>query len=214
MPQVPKTSVTLLKALSSESASVRWTEFFRRYEEPMRAFLAARYPSVEADDVIQETMLALTRCLPNYRYVPDRSGHFRSYLVGIVKHKAEDSMRRQARESGKRAGLATLGDGAARPARADDDEQWKVSAMHAAVDQLMADPSIEPRTREIFRHVALMHEPPESVAAQFGTTRNNVDQIKKRLVDRLAKRVAAMTDDAYRSSSSVMARLLPRRAAR
>ena len=68
--------------------------------------------------------------------------------------------------------------------------------MHAALDQLMADPSMEPRTREIFRHVALMHEPPESVAAQFGTTRNNVDQIKKRLIDRLAKCVAAMTDEA------------------
>lgn len=196
MPQIPRTSVTLLKALASETASVRWTEFFRRYEETMRSFLAARYPSVEADDVMQETMLALTRRLPDYHYVPDRNGHFRNYLTGIVKHKAEDALRRQARESARRAGLAALGDRVAPPAQEDDDGQWRVSAMHAALDQLMADPSMEPRTREIFRHVALMHEPPESVAAQFGTTRNNVDQIKKRLVGRLAKRIAAMTDDA------------------
>ena len=191
---IPKTSVTLLKALASETASVRWTEFFRRYEELMRAFLAKWYPAIDADDVIQETMLALTRCLPNYHYVPDQNGHFRSYLTGIVKHKAEDAMRRQAREAGKRTGFATLGSPVAPPAPAatDDDEQWKMSAMHAAVDQMMVDPSLEPRTREIFRHVALMHEPPESVAAQFGTTRNNVDQIKKRLVDRLARSVAAM----------------------
>lgn len=193
---IPKTSVTLLKALANETASVRWTEFFNRYAEPMRAFVAKRYPTIDVDDVIQETMLSLTKCLPNYHYVPDQNGHFHNYLIGIVKHKAEDALRQQTRETGKRAGLATLGNGVVQPAPADaDDEQWKMSAMHAAVDQLMADPSLEPRTREIFRHVALMHEPPESVAMQFGTTRNNVDQIKKRLVDRLAKSVAAMTEE-------------------
>ncbi|MBQ3290199.1 MAG: sigma-70 family RNA polymerase sigma factor [Kiritimatiellae bacterium] len=194
MAQTPTTSVTLLKALASETASARWTEFVRRYEAPMRAFLSARYPSVEADDVIQETLLALSRCLPDYRYVPDKNGHFHNYLIGIVKHKAEDACRRQARESGKRAGLRVAAEaGTPRP---EEDDSWKMAAMHAAVEQLMSDPLLEPRTREIFRHVALMHESPESVAAQFGTTRNNVDQIKKRLVARLAKSVAAMTDNA------------------
>ncbi len=193
MTQVPTTSVTLLKALSGESDSARWTEFFRKYEGPMRAFLAARYPSVEADDVIQETLKALAKCLPNYRYVPDEKGHFHNYLMGIVRHKAEDASRAQAREAAKLERFKAAG--ACAPAPAADDE-WKRAALQAAVDQLMADQTLVPRTREIFRHVALMHEPPESVAAQFGTTRNNVDQIKKRLIDRLAKCVAAMTDEA------------------
>ena len=97
MTQVPTTSVTLLKALSGESDSARWTEFFRKYEGPMRAFLAARYPSVEADDVIQETLKALAKRLPNYHYVPDEKGHFHNYLMGIVRHKADDAIRAQAR---------------------------------------------------------------------------------------------------------------------
>ena len=193
MTQVPTTSVTLLKALSGESDSARWTEFFRKYEGPMRAFLAARYPSVEADDVIQETLKALAKRLPNYHYVPDEKGHFHNYLMGIVRHKADDAIRAQAREAAKLERFKAAGAGVQAPAA---DDEWKRSALQAAVDQLMADQTLVPRTREIFRHVALMHESPESVAAQFGTTRNNVDQIKKRLIDRLAKCVAAMTDEA------------------
>ena len=189
MTQLPATSITLLKALSGESDSARWTEFFRKYEGPMRAFLAARYPSVEADDVIQETLKALAKCLPNYHYVPDEKGHFHNYLMGIVRHKADDAIRAQAREAAKLERFKAAGAGVQAPTA---DDEWKRSALQAAVDQLMADQTLVPRTREIFRHVVLMHEPPESVAAQFGTTRNNVDQIKKRLVDRLARSVAAM----------------------
>ena len=65
--------------------------------------------------------------------------------------------------------------------------------MEAAVEQLMADPSINPRTREIFRHVAMQHEPASDVAQLFGVSRNNVDQVKNRLIRRLSEMVAAMT---------------------
>jgi len=41
----------------------------------------------------------------------------------------------------------------------------------------------------------MLHEPPESVAAAFGITRNNVDQIKRRLVERLQRLVSAMTEE-------------------
>ena len=37
-----------------------------------------------------------------------------------------------------------------------------------------------------------MHEPPTQVAAEFGTTRNNVDQIKKRMIARLSEMVRSM----------------------
>ena len=83
---VPPTSISLLKDLSNGAGAVRWTEFFRRYEPVMRAFLAARFPSVDADDAIQETLISLTKALPEYRYTPDGNGHFRNYLVGIVRH--------------------------------------------------------------------------------------------------------------------------------
>ena len=49
----------------------------------------------------------------------------------------------------------------------------------------MADKSISTRDNEIFRRVALQEESPEDVADIFGIKRNNVDQIKARMVAKL-----------------------------
>ena len=196
MANAPVTSITLLKGLASGTDNARWAEFFRIYEQPMRSFLQARFPSVDADDAIQETMVALMRRMPNYHYTPDSNGHFHNYLTGILKHKAEDALRREARESGKRDRLAGQGNAAAERNRAgmrDEPEDWKLAAMNTALEQLLSDESINARAREVFRHVALMHEPPAEVAAAFGLSRANVDQIKRRMVQRLSVLVSSMT---------------------
>ena len=190
MANAPVTSITLLKSLASGTDNARWAEFFRIYEQPMRSFLSARFPSVDADDAIQETMVALMRRMPDYHYTPDSNGHFHNYLTGILKHKAEDALRREARESGKRDKLKERG---AADAPREDPDGWKLAAMNAALEQLLSDESVNARAREVFRHVALMHEPPAEVAAAFGISRTNVDQIKRRMVQRLAVLVSSMT---------------------
>ena len=192
---VPTTSITLLKDLASGAANARWAEFYRVYEEPMRGFLRTRFPSVEADDAIQETMAALAQALPNYHRTTDEKRHFRNYLMGILKHKAADLLKHQTRESETRMGLKNEPRQKREQAKETAEEnEWRFAAMEAAVEQLMADPSINPRTREIFRHVALLHEPAAEVARLFGISRNNVDQIKNRLIRRLSEMIAAMTD--------------------
>ena len=192
MANAPVTSITLLKGLASGTNNARWAEFFRIYEQPMRSFLQSRFPTVDADDAIQETMVALTLRMPDYHYTPDRNGHFHNYLTGILKHKAEDALRREARESGKRDRLAEREDTSAEH-NSEEPEDWKLAAMNAALEQLLSDESINARTREVFRHVALMHEPPAEVAAAFGLSRANVDQIKRRMVQRLSTLVSSMT---------------------
>ena len=195
---IPDTSISLLKDLANGADAVRWTEFYGRYEPVMRRFLVSRFPDVDADDAIQETLIALTKAMPEYRYTPDARGHFRNYLIGIVRHKALDAVRRAAAHGTLKKSLMAESE-SERPARAfraeadGEDDEWRRSAMEAALDQLLADDSIQPRTREVFRHVALMHEPPEAVAQMFGIERNNVDQIKSRLIARLARLVKAMT---------------------
>ena len=191
MTPVPKTSVSLLKDISDGTASVRWTEFYRRYEPAMRGFLRERFPSAEADDVIQETLLALMKAMPEYHSTPDSKGHFHNYLMGIVKHKALDAIRRNASLTSLRSDLAQEED--LRTATNEEDDSWKMAAMEAAMEQLMSDDSITASTREVFRHVALMSESPDDVARQFGITRNNVDQIKSRMIGKLSALVSSMT---------------------
>ena len=192
MSNTPETSITLLKAIASGTENARWAEFVHRYDGLMRDFLRQRYPTVEADDVIQNVLIALTKALPGYSYTPDEKGHFHNYLLGVVRHKAIDAVRRSASESEKRKGFAEKRIPQNPPT---EEAKWREDIMHVALEQLMADASIAPRNREIFRHVALLNESPERVAADFGVSRGNVDVIKKRMIDRLQSLVSAMFDN-------------------
>ena len=192
MSSMPATSITLLKALASGTQSVRWTEFVRRYEGVMRDFVRTYYPTVDAEDVLQNVFISLMKALPVYRYTPDEKGHFRNYLLGVVRHKAVDAIRRRKSESDVMKDYAQDQILAQQP---DADAAWCDSLMHAALEQLMADDTISPRNREIFRHVALMGEPPERVAADYGVTRGNVDVIKNRIIGRLQSLVETMRNN-------------------
>ena len=88
MAKLPTTSTTLLRNLAQDSQHARWGEFVARYRPMMEAYLRERFPSVEADDVIQETLIAVWAALPSYRYAPDEKGHFHNYLTGILRNKA------------------------------------------------------------------------------------------------------------------------------
>ena len=216
MGKPPVTSLSLLKAISNSADSVRWTEFCLKYESVMRDFLRARYPSIDPDDAMQETLLALMKALPGYQYTPDTKGRFRNYLTGILAHKAADLLARNVRQakirrsleeeakSGLKMTCEVKGDaksafsdmraeegGLPYPSR-DEEESWKITVMEAAMEQLLADRRVSSLSREVFRHIALLHEKPEEVAAKFGITRNYADQIKKRMIGKLAGLVKSM----------------------
>ena len=146
MAAIPQTSVTLLKDLAGDATSVRWTEFYDKYAGALRAFLQARYPTVEADDVLQETFVALVKCLPRYQYVPDVHGHFHNYLIGIAKHKADDALRRQMAHAALKTKIEEEGKGRPNPVRQAEDAAaeaaWKNAAKEAALAQLLADDTI------------------------------------------------------------------------
>jgi len=191
MSNIPETRISILTAISNSADSARWAEFIRTYEKPMRGYLFAKFPTLEADDVLQETLMALVKALPNYHYTPDEKGHFRNYLMGILHHKACDMIDRRTKESEKRKGY---GDEmrTARRQNEDEEQAFREALFNAAAEQLLSDESINPTHREIFRHVALLHESPAEVAELFGVTRNNIDQIKNRLKLRLTEIVRAM----------------------
>ena len=60
--------------------------------------MSERFPSLEADDIIQETLVALCRVLPSYRYAPDEKWRFHNYLTGILRNKALRMLRNEERQ--------------------------------------------------------------------------------------------------------------------
>lgn len=141
---VPTTSKTLLRDLGADARSPRWAEFISRYRPMMESFLAARYPSLapDADDLVQETLVALLRALPDYRYVPGEQGSFHNYLTGILRNKAASLLRRREAEAARDAWAAA--ESAAPPALADevaaerDEDAWRDAVLQIALRQLLA----------------------------------------------------------------------------
>ena len=178
---IPETSTTLLKDIAQDAQHVRWGEFVARYRPMMEAFMHERFPSIEADDIIQETLVALCRALPSYRYAPDEKGHFRNYLTGILRNKALRALRQERRQ----AELAMLG--GTRSGASDDvaNRSWREALFEIALRQFLADESVADRTKRIFERTAIDGESPESVAAAFKMTRHAVDQAKSRAMARL-----------------------------
>ena len=208
MANIPTTSTTLLRDLANDSQHARWSEFVTRYRPMMEAFMRERFPSLDADDVIQETLIAVWAALPSYRYVPEEKGYFHNYLTGILRNKAlrqlhkeqrqaeiADEMRRsrgdapQCMENGGRARSPSAPQGVI---QGDDEQSWRVTLVEIALQQLMSDESIQSRTRQVFLRVVVNGEKPEAVAAAFGITCNGVYLIKNRMMPRLQKIVAAL----------------------
>ena len=194
MPLVPATSTTLLRDLT-DAQSARWAEFFARYVPMMEAYLTSRFPKLEADDLIQETFVALVEKLPDYRYSPDETGYFRNYLTGILRHRALSGVEKERR---RRALAASVGREPAATACEDDEESaYREAILKIAVAQFLADRTVASRTREIFRRTALAGEPPAVVADSLKMERHAVDQAKSRSMARvreLVERLEAVDD--------------------
>ena len=210
MAKIPTTSTTLLRDIANDSQHARWGEFVARYRPIMEAYMRERFPSLDADDVIQETLIAVCAALPSYSYAPEEKGYFHNYLTGILRNKALRQLHKDQRQAeiaemvGRDASIEPLvgsrvprdRDGRAVAPRppsdmmADDEQSWRETLVEIALQQLMNDESIQSRTRQVFLRVVVNGEKPDDAAAAFGIERNAVDQIKSRMMPRLQKIVA------------------------
>ena len=192
----PQTSRRLIAALGTDLGSTRWNEFVAAYAPGLRDYAVRHFARLDADDLLQETLLAFMKRLPNYIYDPAAKGAFHAYLVGILRICALNAINRAARETRQIAAAADQ----ILPTTTDEDVQyrqrWQEAAYEIALRQFFADPRVHAQTKEIFRRVAVAGEAPETVARDFGLPRNAVDQIKDRSIRRLRVIVDRLVEDA------------------
>ena len=155
-----------------------------------------RFPSLEADDIIQETLIALCKILPTYRYAPDEKGHFHNFLTGILRNKARTALRKDRQQADFAAELQHTGTTGVSPVDIDA-PSYREALFEIALRQFLADGSVADRTKRIFERTAINGESPEAVAAAFKMTRHAVDQAKSRALARLreiVKKLEALAD--------------------
>lgn len=188
---VPTTSTTLLRDIGSDVKNARWGEFVERYRGMMTGYLKTYFPVLEADDVVQETLVALSQVLPNYRYDPAVTGHFHNYLTGILRNKAYRECERRARAKALQDDLSVI-----LPAQDSKREaevaKWQESVFEIAMRELLADAEIHERSKQIFLRLTVDGVPADEVASAYGVERNIVDKIKSRMIARLKTIVAGL----------------------
>ena len=201
MSDVPKTSTTLLNELACDTQHARWGEFVARYHPMMLSFMQERFPGLDAEDIIQDTLIALIEIFPVYHYSPEEKGSFHNYLTGILRNKALRQIQRENRRLANMQAYAKEAKAAAVQDAKQDADSSQRARFEIALRQLLSDDTVHARTREVFRRVAVNGEKPEAVASDFGISRNAVDQMKNRMMSRLRDFVAALEKVEARSNA-------------
>lgn len=187
------THATLLARLRGGGDHAAWREFCGRYDELIRGF--ARRQGVvgaEADDVVQDVMLALTKAMPGFAYDPSR-GKFRSYLKTVV-------LRAIWARSRQKSGAVPLGEVSASAAPGDEasaegpwEAEWRQYHLRRAMGPVRAE--FGATDLAAFEAYAQQGREASEVARELGISVERVYQAKSRVLRRLGELIAAQVEE-------------------
>lgn len=131
------TRASLLSRLQDLENQEGWREFFLAYWRLIYNFARkAGLEDADAQDLVQETMLAVSKAMPGFRY--DRSrGRFRTWLLTIVRTRLANHWERQ----GRRQRLETAVQNEPDAEVSTDlekcwEEEWNVRVVSSALERL------------------------------------------------------------------------------
>src|SRR5262252_1637377 len=187
------TRVSLLERLKAWQDQASWQQFFDTYW-PLIYSVArgAGLTDAEAQDVVQETMVAAAKHLPTFQYDP-AIGSFKGWLLTLTRWRIVDQLRKRSPLSVHRSfsnEAATNGttDTVARvvdPSCPSLDEmwerEWQANLLDAALDNVKR--RLEPQKYQIFDCYVNKEWEAEKVAGTFGVSVGYVYVAKNRITE-------------------------------
>ncbi len=188
------THLSLLQRLSEGDDAVAWDEFCTRYRPLIVGFARARgLQQADAEEVLQEVLLALTRNMPGFHYDPSR-GRFRGYLKTITLRAVLHRFRQKdaaAANMDVDAQLAVEDTSPEIDARWE--AQWRQHHLRLAMERARAESSLTDMAA--FEAYVGEGRPATQVAADLGLSIEQVYQAKSRILSRLRASIAEQTAD-------------------
>ena len=182
---------SLLARLRQPDAGAAWEQFCLQYGGPILRY-ARKLGLNEADaaDVMQESLLALLRQLPDFSYDPAR-GRFRNFLLTIVHRQVQGLYRRR----GRRPEDPLPADFEPVAPAAPESDNWQEAFFDEVWLRLRRSGALQPRTVEVFEAYAIRGEDPAAVGKKCGVSANTVYQIRNRVIALLRKEVERLRRD-------------------
>jgi RNA polymerase sigma-70 factor (ECF subfamily) len=205
-----QTRTSLLSRLRDFEDKESWQTFFDLYWRLLyNVARRAGLDDVDAQDVVQDTVMAVAREIPQFRYDPER-GSFKQWIFRILRRRVADHFRklyRQPAAAGISPEMLEGTDDADAIVMRDGvslsdawDQEWERSVLDAAIAQVRA--QANPKHFQVFDYCVLKEWPAAKVAATLGMNAAQVYLARHRVS--LAVRRAARRIDGERMKGRVV----------
>jgi len=204
-PSSIQTRPSLLNRLKSGDDGESWSEFYRVYGKLIRDFaFHAGLNATEADEVVQETAIALSRHLPEFRYDP-KVCRFKTWLLSQTSWRIKDQLKKRKKEPAWQAGPSPVApaDDTARtatinrvpdPASVDLDAlfetEWRKNLFASALERVKGKFSL--RQIQIFDLLVAKEWPAADVAKSLGVSLVSVYVTRHRVSAALKNEMARL----------------------
>jgi RNA polymerase sigma factor (sigma-70 family) len=195
---------TLLSRLRDLDDRESWRTFFDLYWRLL--YNVARRSGLDdaaAQEIVQETVIAVARKMPGFRYDPAR-GTFRQWLLRITRRRITDHLRRIYRQPPRaevapesldedEEHAAAITDTSAAAIEAVWNEEWEQSLFEAALARVRTETN--PKHFQVFDYCVLKKWPASKVAATLGLNAAQVYLAKHRVAQAMKRAVRRINDE-------------------
>lgn len=199
------TRASLLSRMRDLSDTESWRAFFDRYWRLI--YNVARKSGLSDDaaqDIVQETVIAVARKMPEFRYDPAK-GSFKQWLLLITRRRIHDHLRRLYRSvpmtEGRAEETARTVEGVPSPDPTPDtafaeawEHEWRENLFQAALARVRQ--RANPKHYQVFDYCVLQERPAAEVARMLGMNLAQVYLARHRIgaaVKRAVKELEAGT---------------------
>jgi RNA polymerase sigma-70 factor (ECF subfamily) len=193
------TRATLLQRLKNWQDQSSWQEFFDTYWKLIyRVALKAGLTETEAQDVVQETMVSVSKHMPAFKYDP-AIGSFKAWLLKLTRWRILDQFRKrgprqhQSLSQDTATGTRTV-DKVVDPKSQDLDAvwnlEWEQTVLEAAL--LKVKRRVDPQKFQIFDLYVNKEWSAARVAEAFGVSIDQVYLAKHRVTEAIKQEVSRL----------------------
>ena len=190
------TRASLLGRLKNREDQASWQEFFDTYWQLIyRVAKKAGLTDAEAQDIVQETVIAMANKLPGFIYDP-KVCSFKTWMLRLTRWRIIDTLRKRLPQSVPDSnGTATsaldrIPDESSLKLYSVWDEESEKSLLAAALQRVK--PLLKPEHYQIFDLYALRQLPVSEVAEIMGVSAARVYLVKHRVAARIRIEIKAI----------------------
>jgi RNA polymerase sigma factor (sigma-70 family) len=196
------TRASLLDRIKNPEDQESWKEFFDRYSKLIYSVAAkSGLNHTEAEEVVQETFITLSKTMPNFSYDPTKS--FKSWLLKVTGRKVLDQFRKRKRQrnfnepstvrDGRTATIERIPDPKSSDVDSIFEEEWRERIFELAVEKVKL--KVQASDFQIFDLYVIKKWPPGKVASTLGIKRGRVYVAKFRVGKLVRSEVKALQRD-------------------